>query len=348
VETEFCVFQRIHRSALSLSFEAAIAAFSPTLPIAIGYSGGADSTALILACAQKWPGQVSAIHIHHGLQAAADDFAAHCEAFCKRIHVPLTIKRVDAKHELGDSPEAAARTARYHAFSALASDFTAYTAIKNIANIAGIALAQHADDQVETLLLALSRGAGLPGLAAMPAAWQRDGVQYHRPLLQVSASEIRRWLAAQTQFGKQGAPFVEDPTNTDESFTRNRIRARLLPALDAAFPQFRDTFARSSAHAAQAQLLLNEVAEEDLQKVANPADLKQLNIQPLQQLGDARMTNALRFWLKTAHQTTPSTAQLNQLVDQIKVCTTRGHQIHIKVGRGFVERKGLCIDWYNP
>ena len=128
----------------------------------------------------------------------------------------------------------------------VAGVFIASSAIKNIANnninITNIALAQHADDQVETLLLALSRGAGLPGLAAMPAAWQRDGIQYYRPLLQVSAAEIRRWLAAQTEFGEGGAPFVEDPTNTDESFTRNRIRAKLLPALDAAFPQFQRHF----------------------------------------------------------------------------------------------------------
>lgn len=338
---------------MSLTFEAAIAAFTPALPLAIGYSGGADSTALLLACAQKWPGQVSAIHIHHGLQAAADGFVAHCEAFCKRINVPLVIKKVDAKHELGESPEAAARNARYSAFSNvnldLAVEFIAYEATKNIANIANVenianlALAQHADDQVETLLLALSRGAGLPGLAAMPAAWRRDGIQYYRPLLQVSASEIRRWLATQTQLGEGGAPFVEDPTNTDESFTRNRIRAKLLPALDAAFPQFRDTFARSSSHAAQAQLLLNEVAAEDLRKVENPP-----KIQQLQQLSDARMGNALRFWLKTTNQTTPSTAQLSQLVDQIKACTTRGHHIHIKVGRGFVERQGVCVHWYNP
>jgi tRNA(Ile)-lysidine synthase len=311
------------------------------LPLVIGYSGGADSTALLLACAKKWPGQVSVIHIHHGLQAAADDFAAHCETFCKRINVPLTVKKVDAKHELGESPEAAARNARYSAFSSInmhvAGVFIAYNAINNIA------LAQHADDQIETLLLALSRGAGLPGLAAMPAAWQRDGIQYYRPLLQVSAAEIRRWLAAQTECGEKGAPFVEDPTNTDESFTRNRIRAKLLPALDAAFPQFRDTFARSSSHAAQAQLLLNEVAVEDLLKTEIPPNIKQL-----QQLSDARMGNALRFWLKTTHQTTPSTAQLIQLIAQIKVCTTRGHQIHIKVGRGFVERQGVSVHWYNP
>jgi tRNA(Ile)-lysidine synthase len=337
---------------LTLSLDQAIAAFEPNLPLAVGYSGGADSTALLLACSQKWPDQVSAIHIHHGLQAAADDFATHCEAFCKRIKVSLTVKKVDARHEHGESPEAAARNARYNAFLSMKTDvasvFTDSVAIKKVVNIENIALAQHADDQVETLLLALSRGAGLPGLAAMPTAWQRDGIQYYRPLLQVSAAEIRRWLAAQTQLGEEngklrGAPFVEDPTNTDESFTRNRIRAKLLPALDAAFPQFRGTFARSSSHAAQAQLLLNEVAVGDLLKTGNPP-----NIQQLQQLSDARMGNALRFWLKTIHQTTPSTAQLNQLIAQIKVCTTRGHQIHIKVGRGFVERRGGSVHWYNP
>ena len=332
---------------MTQSLSEAIASFTPSLPLAIGYSGGADSTALLLACAQKWPSQVSAIHIHHGLQAAADDFAAHCEVFCKRINVPLIVKKVDATHEHGESPEAAARNARYSAFSNNNTDvadvFIASSAIKNIVICKSTALAQHADDQVETLLLALSRGAGLPGLAAMPAAWQRDGVQYYRPLLQVTAAEIRRWLAAQTEFGEGGVPFVEDPTNTDESFTRNRIRAKLLPALYAAFPQFRDTFARSSTHAAQAQLLLNEIAEEDLLKTGNPP-----NIKKIQQLSDARMANLLRFWFKTAHQTTPSTAQLSQLIDQIKVCTTRGHKIHIKVGRGFVQRQGDCVHWYNP
>ncbi len=332
---------------MTQSLPEAIASFTPSLPLAIGYSGGADSTALLLACAQKWPSQVSAIHIHHGLQAAADDFAAHCEAFCKRINVPLIVKKVDATHEHGESPEAAARNARYSAFSNNNTDvadvFIASSAIKNIVICKSIALAQHADDQVETLLLALSRGAGLPGLAAMPAAWQRDGVQYYRPLLHVTAAEIRRWLAAQTEFGEGGVPFVEDPTNTDESFTRNRMRAKLLPALYAAFPQFRDTFARSSTHAAQAQLLLNEIAIEDFLKTGNPP-----NIKKIQQLSDARMANLLRFWFKTAHQTTPSTAQLSQLIDQIKVCTTRGHKIHIKVGRGFVQRQGDCVHWYNP
>ena len=322
----------------SLELEAALASFQPPLPLAVAFSGGADSTALLLACAQKWPGQVSAIHVHHGLQAAADDFVAHCTAFCKHINVPLQVVHVNARHAAGESPEAAARTARYSAFQALAGDNIAYSAIKSIA------IGQHADDQVETLLLALSRGAGLPGLSAMPAEWVRDGITYYRPLLGVSAAAIRTWLKAQSQMEPlksfKGAVFIEDPTNQDEQFTRNRIRARLLPALDAAFPQFRDTFARSAAHAAQAQTLLEEVAAQDLAQVGQPPAL-----QALQQLSPARQVNVLRFWLKSAYQVSPSTVQMDELISQIKACTTRGHQIHLKVGPGFVLRHGPQIDW---
>lgn len=323
---------------MSDSLEAALASFQPLLPLAVAYSGGADSTALLLACAQKWPGQVSAIHVHHGIQAAADDFVAHCTAFCRHIAVPLQIVHVNAKHAVGESPEAAARTARYSAFQAVAGDNIALSAIKSIA------IGQHADDQVETLLLALSRGAGLPGLSAMPAEWVRDGINYYRPLLGVSAADIRTWLKVQSHLEPlqsfKGEPFIEDPTNQDQQFTRNRIRARLLPALDAAFPQFRTTFARSAAHAAQAQTLLEEVAEQDLALVGQPPTLK-----ALQQLSPARLVNVLRFWLKSAYQVSPSTVQMDELISQIKACTTRGHQIHLKIGSGFVRRQGPVIDW---
>lgn len=316
---------------MTQSFDAAIAAFSPALPLAVGLSGGADSTALLLACAQKWPGQVQAIHVHHGLQAAADDFEHHCRALCERLQVPLTVLRVDAHHAPGESPEDAARQARYKAFEAVAQASRVQQAIVSIA------LAQHADDQVETLLLALSRGAGVAGLAAMPAHWERGGIGWHRPLLRVAGGQVRDWLRA------QGHSWVEYPTNTDERFTRNRIRAQLLPALEAAFPSFRDTFARSSGHAAQANALLLELAQQDLLQVGSPPQLA-----PLRAMSRARQANVLRHWLRVVHATTPTTAQLEELLDQLAACSTRGHRIHIKVGRGFVVRSGLQLDWYNP
>jgi tRNA(Ile)-lysidine synthase len=313
------------------TFADALAAFSPALPLAVAYSGGADSTALLLACDRKWPGQVVALHIHHGLQAAADDFEQHCRAVCARIEVPLAVKRVDGRHALGQSPEDAARRARYHALAELAREDDRLGVIKDIA------IAQHADDQIETILLALSRGAGLPGLSGMSASWRRDGMLYHRPLLQVRSSDIRVWLAA------QATEFIEDPSNINEQLTRNRIRARLMPALELCFPQFRDTFARSAMHAAQAQALLREVAAQDLDAVGIPP-----SIACLQAFSRARQANLLRHWLLTIHKTTPNAAQLSELLAQIDACRTRGHRIHIKVGSGFAERQGPVLHWYNP
>ena len=308
--------------------------------MAVAYSGGADSTALLLACAEKWPGQVVAIHVHHGVQAAAESFVSHCESVCNRLGVPLLVQRVDGRPAPGQSPEAAARRARYEAFRAIASVNHTQLAINNIV-FKSIALAQHADDQVETILLALSRGAGLAGLAAMPAHWQRDGIHYHRPLLGVSSADVRAWLAT------RAAPFIEDPSNVDEKFTRNRIRARILPVLQEVFPHFRDTFARSAAHAAQAQEILNEVGLQDLAAIAL-ADPASPVIARLQKLSLPRQANVLRFWLKTGFNVVPSAAQLDELLHQVAACTTRGHQINIKVGGGFVRREGDVLAWYNP
>ncbi len=308
-----------------------MAAYAPELPLAVAYSGGADSSALLHACAARWPGQVRAIHVHHGLQAAANEFQRHCEATCAALNLPLQVCRVDARHNPGDSPEDAARIARYEAIRAAALEKKARSTTKSIA------LAQHADDQVETVVLALSRGAGLPGLAGMRAHWARDGIAYARPLLAVPGADIRRWLQ------QHGIGFVQDPSNADQRFTRNRIRARLLPPLEHAFPQFRTSFARSAAHAAQAQQLLDEVARQDLEQMGDiPV------IAALQPLSQPRQANVLRHWLKSRHQAVPSQAQMSELLAQIAACATRGHDIHIKVAQGFVRREGPGLAWYNP
>ena len=313
---------------MTLSLASAIAAFEPGLPLAVAYSGGADSTALLLACVERWPGQVHAIHVHHGLQWAADDFEAHCRNFCASLKVPLVVQRVDARHSAGQSPEDAARIARYAALAAGAAQV--------VAPVQDIAVAQHADDQVETLLLALSRGAGLPGLSAMPAQWEREGLRFHRPLLQVAGAELRAYLQA------RGMSWVEDPTNAEERYTRNRIRARLLPALEEVFPQFRDTFPRSAQHAAQAQRLLESVGENDLAQVGQPPRIAGLRL-----LNRDRQSNALRRWLRASYGVQPSAAQLDALLAQIAACSTRGHDIHLKVGAGYVRREGDVLAWYN-
>lgn len=299
--------------------DSALAGLQLPLPLGVAYSGGADSTVLLLAAAQRWPGQVHAIHVHHGLQAAADDFENLCRASCQVLGVPLQVRRVSAGNAPGESPEDAARNARYQALARAARD----------GGLKAVLLGQHADDQVETLLLALSRGAGLPGMAAMPPVFQREGMVFVRPLLALPAAVIRDWVR------EHGIPVIEDPTNSDIAFTRNRIRHVLLPALEQCFPQYRETFTRSSRHAAQAQELLETMAVEDLARMGGSP-----GITALQQMPRARQGNVLRHWLRSVHAASASAAQLEELLDQVADCRTRGHRIRIKVGNGFVERQG--------
>ncbi|MEY5099889.1 MAG: putative ATPase of the PP-loop superfamily implicated in cell cycle control [Pseudomonadota bacterium] len=296
-------------------------------PWAVAFSGGADSTALLLAAHALFPGRVQALHVHHGLQAAADDFERKAQACCERLGLPLRVARVDARHRLGESPEDAARQARYRALAELARGHGA----------ACVLLGQHAQDQAETLLLALSRGAGLPGLAGMAQSFVRHGQRFGRPLLGVDARGLRDWLDG------QGIGYVVDPTNADERYTRNRIRARLLPALAASFPSYAQTLARSARHAAQAQVLLDEVAAQDLQAVGDPPAL-----QSLQRLSRARQANVLRHWLRAHWQAAPSEAQLEQALDQIAACRTRGHRIRLKLATGYLVRDGARLQYQPP
>lgn len=199
-----------------------------------------------------------------------------------------------------------------------------------------VLLGQHADDQVETLMLALSRGAGLPGLAGMGERFERYGVVFGRPLLPLPTESLRAHVH------QAGHGFVDDPTNADVRFTRNRIRQTLLPAWTRCFPGFRATLARSMRHAAQAQILLNELAQIDLQRTGRPPA-----IAALQLLSRERQGNALRCWLREHAEAAPSEVQLETLLDQIDACRTRGHQIHLKVGGGFMVRDGACLR-YTP
>jgi tRNA(Ile)-lysidine synthase len=319
----------------------------------VAYSGGADSTALLLMALEAAPNKLSAVHVHHGLQAAADDFALHCEAFCRELGVPLAVLKVNANAAAGQSPEDAARKARYAAISEhvlklnrhVGSVKIAQGATELIVNPATVLLAQHADDQVETLLLALSRGAGVDGMAGMAAQFERHGVKWARPFLSESlfmgSEQIRAWLAERGFKAREpgsanlGQGWVEDPTNQSMQYTRNRIRAQLLPALAQVFPQYRETFARSARNMAQAVDLLALSAMDLVASVGLPPKIK-----ALQNLPDEQQVNYLRHWLKSQHQTTGSEAQMNELRSQIKACTTRGHSIRIKLGGGFVWRDG--------
>ena len=305
--------------------------------LAVAFSGGADSTALLLAAlrlqhgiaampAQRGdlPRKIMALHIHHGLQAAADGFAAHCQQVCQQLAVPCHVQHLALVCPSGDSVEAVARTARYAALAALAQQHGAQAVL----------LGHHTDDQMETVLLALSRGAGVAGLAGMPWQFVRHGSVFARPLLDVPSADIRHWLQTHQ------VPWLDDPTNADPRFTRNKLRHSLAPVLQQSMPHFRSGIVRSARLAAEADYLLQTLAASDLQQIGNPP-----RIQALQQLDRARQANVLRHWLKTAHQAIGSEAQIHALLDVIENCTTRGHRIHTKVADGYVQRQGENLYW---
>ncbi len=295
--------------------------------LAVAYSAGADSTTLLIAAYARWPGRVVALHVHHGLQAAADGFESTARAVCRSLDLPLLVAHVQASAAQGQSPEDAARIHRYAALADLAQ----------AAGATAVLLAQHADDQAETVLLALSRGAGLPGLAAMPERFERHGVWFERPLLGLPASALREWVQG------SGHAFVDDPSNADTRFTRNRIRAQLLPAWQMCFPGFRPMLARSARHAAQAQGLLDDLARIDLAVVSDPP-----LITALQALSRERQANVLRHWLRAHWGVVPSEAQMDQVLDQLDACRTRGHRIELKVADGTLRRNGVCLAFSRP
>lgn len=288
-------------------------------PIAVAFSGGADSTALLLAAHARWPDRVLALHVHHGLQAAADAFEDHARALCGQKGIELRVCRVNARHAPGQSPEDAARTARYAALADMGRELAA----------TWVLLGQHLDDQAETVLLALSRGAGLPGLAAMAESFHRHGVRFGRPWLGLAVQPLRDGLS------RLGVAHIEDPSNADPRFTRNRIRQQLMPAWAATFDGFREALTRTASHAAQAQRLLDELADLDLATLGEPPALA-----ALQALSRDRQANALRRWLRVAHGVAPSAAQLDELLEQVDACRTRGHGLRLKVAHGFVVREG--------
>ncbi|MBC3484366.1 tRNA lysidine(34) synthetase TilS [Pseudomonas kermanshahensis] len=256
----------------------------------IAFSGGLDSTVLLHLLAdyaRTHPAPpLRAIHIHHGLQPAADAWPAHCELVCANLGVELRVIHVQVAP--GASLEQAARDARYAAFT----------------NVVGpgevLFTGQHRDDQAETLLFRLLRGAGLRGLTAMPAQRPLGQGSLARPLLAIARQQLHAYAQA------QGLTWIEDPTNSDTAFARNYLRGEVFPVLQQRWPQASQNLARCAAHLGEAQGLLDEVAQADLAKAEEGAaaawvGLDSLALAVLAALSPARQRNALQYWL--SHRT---------------------------------------------
>ena len=252
----------------------------------IALSGGLDSTVLLhqlatLARTETLP-PLHAIHVHHGLQAAADAWPQHCQQLCDSLGVPLTVVHVQVTP--GASLEAAAREARYRAFDQAVGPGEV------------LLTGQHRDDQAETLLFRLLRGTGVRGLAGMAAERALGQGWLLRPLLDVSRAQLEQYA------NSHRLAWVEDPSNADTRFSRNYLRNDVLPVIARRWPQFAQTFARTASHLAEAQGLLAELAEQDLRVASTPSPfpwlpLPSLDLGALQALSDARQRNALQHWL---------------------------------------------------
>ena len=249
-----------------------------TAPLCVAFSGGTDSTALLGLLAEQpaVQGRLRALHIDHGLHVDSASWVRACRATCRALRVPFGSRRLSLARERGHSLEALARAARY--------------AVLGAALRPGEVLltAQHLEDQMETVLLQLLRGAGVPGLSAMPAVMPLGAGLLVRPLLGVAHAQLRAAVQA------RGLRSLEDPSNADERFDRNYLRHQVLPALVSRWPAAARTVARSAGHMAAAQELLDGLARAD---VARAADGGQLSAASLRGLPLARRRNALRYWI---------------------------------------------------
>ena len=252
--------------------------------LCVALSGGRDSVVLLhalhcLSAAATVPVSLSAIHVHHGLSPDADVWAEFCADFCVRLGVPLAIIPVDVPRDRGEGLEAAARRARHAVFAGVDADW--------------LALAHHRDDQAETVLLNLLRGAGVAGAAGMlPERQQANGPVLIRPLLDVS----RRLLEGYAQ--EQGLAWIDDESNDNVHFRRNFLRHEILPRLTDLFPGTSAALSRAAGHFAEGSHLLDDLARID--RAASLGSSGRISLAGFNALSPARARNLLRFvWVES-------------------------------------------------
>jgi len=298
----------------------------PGRHLTLALSGGVDSVALLdilapLRTSLHFP--LSAVYVNHQISPNAADWAGFCARLCAGYNIPFQVVKVNLKGQPGESLEALARDARYRVFAEQQADF--------------IVLAQHLDDQAETLLLQLLRGAGAKGMSAMGVTREGLGVRgeggvetlhYLRPLLDVPRRLILDYAAL------HGLQWVEDESNADISYDRNYLRHRVLPELEKRFPGYRVTFARASRNLAESAQLSDDLASMDRAIAVVNGNLR---VDALRSLSGARARNLLRYWLAEFGMPMPSAGRLENLLQQL--CSARDDaQVRISLGDTVIRR----------
>lgn len=278
-----------------------LAPFEGAGQVWIGYSGGLDSTALLHAAAavrERLPGTPRAVHLDHGLHPDSARWAAHCEAVCSVLAIPLLVRRLALQRGPGESLEAMAREARYAALAALLAPgdllLTAHTQ----------------DDQAETLLLALIRGSGVQGLAAMPTVADLGMGRLVRPLLSTRRADLEHYAR------NLGLSWVEDPSNAELSFDRNYLRSRVMPLIRGRWPAVSSTLARSASHCAEAAAVVDQVAEATLAGLAGALP-GTVSIPGLVRLDRPLRKATLRVWLRQRGFLLPDTVHLERILSEV-------------------------------
>ncbi|WP_126444806.1 tRNA lysidine(34) synthetase TilS [Sulfuricystis multivorans] len=284
----------------------------PGARLAVALSGGIDSVVLLHSLARLRPEGLSALHVHHGLSQHADAWADFCAAFARSLGVPFQCVRVTVERGSPDGLEAAARRARHAVFARIPADW--------------IVLAHQRDDQAETLLFNLLRGAGLAGAAAMRQASGR----LLRPLLTVGRAEIAAYAKA------QGLEWIEDESNADIRHTRNFLRHRVLKLLLGRFPAATRNLAAAAARFAEAEALLDDLARLDLAGCEGFP----LPVERLQALPEPRARNVLRYLLAHNQVAIPSDARLREALRQMLAAASDRHPLVELGNHRLLRRRG--------
>lgn len=266
---------------------------TPPTQLAVAFSGGLDSTVLLHA-AIKAHGKknVHAFHVHHGIQKEADQWQAHCKAVAKKFGCHFDTRNVKLNKQ--SNIESQARNLRYEALTQMCEAH----------KIQDLLLAHHLDDQAETVLIQLMRGAGLPGLSAMPQVKSNELIHLWRPFLNMRRKDLEIYAK------EHQLTWIEDPSNEDETYRRNAVRKSILPTLEKFQKGAIENLARSAKHLGEAQGLLNQLADIDLGLIETKEGLSKTNLIRLYKTSQARATNALRRWLSKNGLAYPSEERL--------------------------------------
>jgi tRNA(Ile)-lysidine synthase len=266
---------------------------TPPAQLAVAFSGGLDSTVLLHATIKAHGMKnVHAFHVHHGIQKEADQWQAHCKAVAKKLGCHFDTRNVKLNKQ--SNIESQARNLRYEALTQMCEAH----------KIQDLLLAHHLDDQAETVLIQLMRGAGLPGLSAMPQVKSNELIHLWRPFLNMRRKDLEIYAK------EHQLTWIEDPSNQDESYRRNAVRKSILPSLEKHQKGAIENLARSAKHLGEAQGLLNQLADIDLGLIESKEGLSKTNLIRLYKTSQARATNALRRWLSKNSLAYPSEERL--------------------------------------